>query len=153
MLGLGSFRDLFHPRKLDVYSFSLLALPIIFSLVGLLFFSGYNSVNIWERYDSVIFWERIVLVFMAFANGTLEEVLWRGVYIRLFSDDKLWGLVWPTIWFSLWHYAPGSMRASPYVLMGGALVFGGCLAWLAMKTDSILWSAVCHTLAGLITVI
>lgn len=151
ILGWGSFRGLFHSRKLDIISFLLVAFPIIFSLAGKLFFSGYGSV--WGRYATVNFWERMYYVFMAFANGTLEEVLWRGVYIKLFPNDKLRGLIWPTIWFSLWHYAPGSMHAGPYVLMGGALFLGGCLAWLAMRTNSIRWPAVCHTLAGLITVI
>lgn len=151
ILGLDSFRDLFHSRKLDIYSFSLLAFPIIFSLVGKLFFSG--SGGVWGRYATFDFWEKTVYVSTAFGNGTLEEVLWRGVYIKLFQKEKLWGLVWPTIWFSLWHYAPGSMGASPYVLMGGAFVLGGCLALLAMKTNSVRWSAVSHTLASLITVI
>ncbi|MFQ6126396.1 MAG: hypothetical protein ACE5R6_17560 [Candidatus Heimdallarchaeota archaeon] len=53
ILGWGSFRDLFHSNKLDMYSVLLLASPIIFSLVGKLLFSGYGS--IWERYVSVNF--------------------------------------------------------------------------------------------------
>jgi len=99
--------------------------------------------------------ERVALVFMSFINGTLEEVLWRGVYVELFPGKPLWGVVWPTLWFALWHYAPGSVSplTDVWTLMAGAGVFGACLSWLAMRTRSIRWAAASHTLAGLAQVL
>jgi hypothetical protein len=31
--------------------------------------------------------QRIILLFMAFANGILEEILWRGTFITLFPGN------------------------------------------------------------------
>jgi len=97
-----------------------------------------------------------VLVVQSFVNGTLEEVLWRGVYIELFPGDRLWGFGWPTVWFALWHLAPGSI--SPLTNRGGAwwlvrAVFGACWGWLALRTGSIRYSAASHILAGLARVL
>jgi hypothetical protein len=95
--------------------------------------------------------EKVVLVFMAFMNGFGEEVLWRGVYVALFPDSRWWGAVWPTLWFALWHYAPGSISPLTDVrtLMVGAGVLGASLSWLSLKTQSIRTAALSHTLAGL----
>lgn len=99
--------------------------------------------------------EKAILVCMAFMNGIGEEVLWRGVYVALFPDSRFWGAVWPTLWFALWHYAPGSVSPLTDVrpLMIGAGVLGACLSWLALKTQSIRSAAVAHTLAGLAQVL
>jgi len=70
---------------------------------------------------------------MTLMNSFWEEVLWRGVYITLFPDSRWWGIVWPTVWFALWHYAPGSVSplADVRMLMIGAGVLEprsvGCL--------------------------
>ena len=106
-------------------------------------------------YDQADLWGRMVLFFMAFANGILEEVLWRGVFITLFPGNLKWSVVWPTLWFALWHLAPGliSISFSPGVLMAGAAVFGACWGWLAMKSNSIRWSAISHILTGLVRVL
>ena len=99
--------------------------------------------------------EKAVLVFMAVMNGIGEEVLWRGVYVTLFPDSRWWGAVWPTIWFALWHYAPGSVSplTDVRVLMMGAGVLGACLSWLSLKTHSIRTAALSHVLGGLAQVL
>jgi hypothetical protein len=45
--------------------------------------------------------------------GTLEEVLWRGVYLELFPRSARWGVVWPSVFFALWHFAPDSAAIAP----------------------------------------
>jgi membrane protease YdiL (CAAX protease family) len=35
-----------------------------------------------------------------------EEVLWRGVYIHVFKDNKWLSILYAFIGFALWHYAP-----------------------------------------------
>jgi membrane protease YdiL (CAAX protease family) len=96
--------------------------------------------------------EKFVLVLMAFLNGILEEVLWRGVYIELFPNKLLWGNIWPTVWFALWHYAPGSVSplANVWVLMTGAGVLGASLSWLTKQTRSISLAVTSHTVSGLV---
>jgi membrane protease YdiL (CAAX protease family) len=96
-------------------------------------------------------WEIVVWILMSLGNGFFEEILWRGVYLHLFPEDKLRGFAWPTFWFALWHYAPGSISpwTGVWTLMAGAAGLGACVGWLALKTRSIRWSVVSHTLSGL----
>jgi membrane protease YdiL (CAAX protease family) len=142
MLGWDGFRGLFRSRKLGLSEWGLMFFYPTMAFIGTFLF---------EQQQREIP-EMILYIFMSFGNGFFEEILWRGVYVRLFPEDKLWGFVWPTLWFAIWHYAPGSI--SPWtnvgVLMAGALGLGACVGWLAMKTGSIRWSIISHTLSGLI---
>jgi membrane protease YdiL (CAAX protease family) len=97
----------------------------------------------------------IIWVGMSVGNGVFEEILWRGVYPILFPDSKLLGFVWPAIWFSIWHFAPGSLSQNfqPYVLVSGALMLGVFLGWGSFKTKSLLWTSSGHTLSGLLQLI
>jgi hypothetical protein len=96
--------------------------------------------------------EPLLWILMAVGNGILEEVLWRGVYAVHFPDSVLWGVAWPTLWFALWHIAPGqvSMGSRAWVLVSGAAVFGLAMAWVAHKTGSIRWTILSHFLAGVV---
>jgi membrane protease YdiL (CAAX protease family) len=96
----------------------------------------------------------LLLLSTSFGNGFFEEVLWRGVYLKLFPDDVLWRLVWPGIWFALWHYVPGSVAPDGNVLglMIGSGMMGFYLGFLAKKTDTIWWTIVAHTLGGMIMI-
>jgi membrane protease YdiL (CAAX protease family) len=137
-------RELFEPRRLGALEWSLLILPPAITFIGR-FVMDYGQPGLREV---------VMQVLMSFANGTLEEVLWRGTYVKLFPGDKLWGFAWPTAWFALWHSAPGSVsQFSVWTLMAGAAVFGACWGWLALKTGSIRYSAISHTLAGLARVL
>jgi membrane protease YdiL (CAAX protease family) len=142
MLGWDGFRGLFRSRRLRLSEWGLMFFYPAMAFIGTFLFE--------QRQREIS--EMILYVFMSFGNGFFEEILWRGVYIKLFPEDKLWGFLWPTLWFAIWHYAPGSISpwTNVWVLMGGALGLGACVGWLAMKTDSIRWSMISHTLSGLI---
>ena len=64
-------------------------------------------------------------------------------------------IAWPTIWFALWHFAPGSVSqdGNPLPLVIGSGFFGLLLGFLAWKTDSIFWCIVAHVVGGLIIVL
>jgi len=81
-----------------------------------------------------------------------EEVLWRGVYSVHFADSVRWGVAWPTLWFALWHFAPGwvALGSRAWVLVAGAAVFGLTMSWVAYKTRSIRWTIASHFLAGVV---
>jgi membrane protease YdiL (CAAX protease family) len=88
---------------------------------------------------------------LASVNATGEEILWRGLYRRMFPGDTWLGLVWPTIGFGVWHFAPQSVRpntrpggAWSFVLVAG--VFGLGWAWLAQRSGSIRWTTAAHIL-------
>jgi membrane protease YdiL (CAAX protease family) len=97
----------------------------------------------------------LLLISSAFGNGFFEEILWRGVSMQLFPDSILFRLVWPSVWFALWHYVPGSISPSGNVLglMVGAGFFGFYMSYLAKKTNGIWWCIVAHTVGGIIMVI
>lgn len=71
-------------------------------------------------------------------NGVFEELVWRGVCSRLFSNSTLLGIAWPSAWFGLWHLGPASAPPDGEVitLVIGAATFGLHLAYLARRTGS-----------------
>jgi membrane protease YdiL (CAAX protease family) len=91
----------------------------------------------------------------ALGNGFFEELLWRGLYMELFPDRIFYRIIWPSIWFALWHYAPGSVSANsnPLALIIGAGLFGFLLAFLAKKTGGIWWGVVAHVVGGIVMII
>ncbi len=143
MLGRQRLRALFRHQRMPPTAWILVILPPAAALIG-------RFVTESDRAGYVA----VAWVMMAFVNGTLEEVLWRGVYVELFPSNRLWGLVWPTLWFALWHFAPGSvaMGSQVWVLVLGAALFGAGMGWVALKTGSIRWTAASHVLAGVFQV-
>lgn len=94
----------------------------------------------------------LVWLGMSVGNGVFEEILWRGVYTTLFPNSKLFGFAYPAIWFSIWHFAPGSLSQNfqPLVLVSGALMLGVFFGWGAFKTKSLFWASTSHILSGLL---
>jgi membrane protease YdiL (CAAX protease family) len=86
---------------------------------------------------------------LGIVTGVAEEVLWRGVYLRLFPDNPWWSAVYPSLAFGVWHAAPLSVLPSRYP--GGAFAFvaystvlGLSYATAARRTRSIRWVAISH---------
>jgi hypothetical protein len=138
LLGWSEARDLLRAGPMSPLSWVLVTLPPVMAAVGRL--AGA------EGPDRPLLWAAMALV-----NGALEEMLWRGMYVRLFPGRLRWALAWPTVWFALWHLAPGSvaMGSDVWVLIGGAAVLGAALGWVAVRSRSIRWTVVSHMLAGL----
>jgi hypothetical protein len=93
----------------------------------------------------------LVSVLYALANGTMEEFLWRGTYLVAFPDSWGWGLVYPAIWFGLWHISPlaadldnSILDSLPFALMsiGLGLIWG----WVARTSGSIRFVVIAHVL-------
>ena len=82
----------------------------------------------------------LLLTVTAFGNGLFEELLWRGVYLRLFVDRRCYRVVWPSVWFGLWHVAPVTARHGPVVVyVVGATLLGLYLAFIAERTGGVFW--------------
>ncbi len=147
ILGKENLITIIRPRKITIKIFLLISFPILMSsLYKLIPGMGYEKPSIW------IF---LLLLSTTFGNGFFEEVLWRGVYMKLFPNNFMFRIIWPTIWFAIWHYAPGSVHSDSNViaLMIGAGVFGFYLSSLAKLTDTIWWTIVIHILSGIIMII
>jgi len=142
MIGTKKLRDLFKWHRPNTLGWFMLIFPPAIT------FLGRFVLDKQPRQAK----EKTILVFMSFMNGILEEVLWRGVYIELFPNNPLWGNIWPTIWFALWHYAPGSISplADVWTLMVGAGVLGALLSWVTKQSRSVCLAAASHTISGLV---
>ncbi len=91
----------------------------------------------------------VLSALIALINATCEEILWRGVYFKVFPGSIWWGYLYPAIWFGLWHYAPQSVLTSSYPggahsLVFFAVILGLMWGWIAWKTKSICWTTLAH---------
>ncbi len=84
-------------------------------------------------------------------NGIVEEILWRGLFLDYFPGNLIWGIVYPSIMFGVWHICPQSILENK--LPGGVFSFilysillGLTYGFAAGQTGSIFWPAVSHIL-------
>lgn len=147
MLGKNTIINLVLPQKIGLTAILLTAIPIIFAAIGR-YFMGI-------KYEKASKWILLGLLVTAVGNGVFEEILWRGTYLELFPGNILFQIIWPSFWFGLWHYAPGSVssRGNAHNLVVGAVFLGLFLSILARQTDTIFWPILGHTLAGIVMVI
>lgn len=147
VLGKDAALELIQPGKFDLNAMLLALIPVIFSVIGRYQFG--------VQYEKASTLAGLALLATAVGNGLFEEVFWRGTFLRLFPSSALLAMLWPSVWFALWHYVPGSVSSSGGVLrlMVGAAFFGLFLSYLARRTDTIFWGILSHTLAGIIMVV
>ena len=146
ILGKESILRIIRPQKLTLRIFLLVLFPLLMT------FLYKNTAGMeYDKPDVLIF---LLVVSSAFGNGFFEEVFWRGIYMELFPDNLLFRMVWPSIWFSLWHYIPGSLSPSGNVagLMIGAAIMGFYWSFLAKQTGTIWWGILAHVIGGFIVI-
>lgn len=147
LIGKASIHELIQPQRLTMEIFVLLLIP----LVG----AGLYRLVPGMEYAKPQTWIFILLISTNFGNGFFEELFWRGVYLELFPDNLLLGLIWPSLWFALWHYAPGSVAPKGNVvgLMVGSGIMGFYLSFLARHTGTIWWTMLVHAIGGFIMIL
>jgi len=147
LIGKTSIIKLIQPQRLTLEIFILLLIP----LVG----AGFYRLIPGMEYDKPQTWIFFILLSTNFGNGFFEELLWRGVYLELFPGNLLLGMIWPSLWFALWHYAPGSVAPNGNVigLMVGSGIMGFYLSFLARRTGTIWWTIIMHTIGGFIMIV
>ena len=87
-------------------------------------------------------------------NSTCEEMLWRGVYARAFPNRLFLGFIYPAIGFAVWHISPQLVMPSeggmlPFVV--SAFFLGLVYGLAAYRTGSVRWTALSHSLNGILT--
>ena len=145
IIGKEAIKTLIRPQKPDKKILLLVAIPLLGAVAGRLILGGYEKESVWIA----------LLIFSTpFGNGFFEEVLWRGVYVKLFPNHIFLWMIWPSVWFALWHYVPGSVSSgNPAGLMIGAGVMGLYLSYLAKKRNTVWWGIVVHIVGGFIMVV
>jgi len=147
LLGPDTVLRLVCPKRIEPGAILFTAVPVIFAAGG--------RILMGIKYAKPEPWALFALLATAIGNGLFEELLWRGTYLALFPNSILFQMLWPSVWFGLWHYAPGSVSpgARPLGLMVSALFLGLFLSFLARQTGTLWWPILAHTLAGIIMVI
>ena len=147
LVGKKRLGQIVRPHRPNITVVLLVIFPAGMAAVAkLLTGMGYHKPEIWV-------W--LLYSSSAFGNGFFEELMWRGVYMELFPRRIFYRIIWPSICFALWHYAPGSVSANPnpLALIVGAGLFGFLLAFLAKKTGGIWWCVVAHVLGGIVMIL
>jgi membrane protease YdiL (CAAX protease family) len=94
----------------------------------------------------------LIAIPAATINGLCEEILWRGLYVSLFPDNFWLAIAFPAIGFALWHLAPLQVISeggkSAFVL--STFFLGLAYGWIALQTGSALWTALSHSLSGIL---
>jgi hypothetical protein len=89
---------------------------------------------------------------LATLNGFCEEILWRGLYVRLFPRNPWLGILFPSLGFALWHLAPQVVFPAENVI--GFVISTFFLAlpygYIAWRTGSARWTAISHSLSGIL---
>lgn len=89
---------------------------------------------------------------LATLNGLCEEILWRGLYVRLFPRMPWLAIVYPSLGFAFWHLAPQVIfpaeNVSGFVISTFFLALPYGL--IAYKTGSARWTAISHSLSGIL---
>jgi len=150
MIGAQGLKDLLKPQKLTWKIALLLSVPLLGA-------GGAKLVPGMGEYEKNTMLISILVISTAFGNGFFEELLWRGVYTRVFPNNIFLRMFWPAIWFGLWHYIPVSINnheiSGLVGMMIGPLMMGLYLSYMTHKTNTIWWAIVFHTIGGLIMVL
>jgi len=148
IIGWENIKTLVRPQRPTKKVLLLVAIPLLGALI-VQFMPGMG-------YEKSSVWILLLLLSSTIGNGFFEELLWRGVYVRLFPDSIFYRMIWPGIWFALWHYVPGSVSSGSVAgligLMAGAGVMGLYLSYLTRKTNTLWWSILVHFIGGIIMV-
>ena len=149
IIGKEDIVALIHPQKPT----KAIILPISIILVGAL---SARLLVPGIEYEKQSLWIYILLLSTCFGNGFFEELLWRGVYYKLFPNNIFYRMIWPSIWFGIWHFVPVSINNNEFsALLGmiiGPILMGLVLSYMTNKTNTLWWSILAHTVGGIIMV-
>jgi uncharacterized protein len=94
----------------------------------------------------------LLAVPLATVNGCCEEILWRGLYVRAFPGNPWLGVIVPAIGFALWHFVPQTIFPAENQLgfVLSTLFLGLVYGFIAYRTGSAKWTAISHSLSGIL---
>jgi hypothetical protein len=95
----------------------------------------------------------LLVVLTAAVNGFVEELYWRGLYLREFGDDGRIGLWLATGLFGAWHVSLYLIEGISYrgglgALVGGATMMGLLWSYASRRVGNIAASSMAHSLVN-----
>ncbi len=87
---------------------------------------------------------------LSIINGFCEELFWRGLYVKEFPNNILWGIIIPSLFFSLWHFAPqlAIPQRNKIIFVLSTLPLGITNGIVSYRTGSAKWSSIGHSVGG-----
>lgn len=94
----------------------------------------------------------LIAIPIATLNGICEELLWRGVYVRVFPGNFWLAIIFPAIGFAFWHLVPLQVFSveDQWAFVLSTFFLGLAYGFIAYKTGSAKWPAISHSLNGII---
>lgn len=91
----------------------------------------------------------VLVLAMAILNGSIEEIYWRGLYLKEFGNNIVIGLFLSTILFGAWHFSLWFAKGIEYsggllALVGGAYLMGLLWSYSSRKIGNIRMCIVGH---------
>jgi len=85
-------------------------------------------------------------------NGLCEEILWRGLYTRMFPENIWLAILFPAVGFALWHLVPLSVFSdgNKWAFILSTFFLGLAYGFIAYRTGSVTWTAISHSLNGIL---
>jgi membrane protease YdiL (CAAX protease family) len=89
---------------------------------------------------------------LATINGVCEEILWRGLYVRVFPKNLWLGILFPAIGFALWHFAPAQVfyEGNTAAFIVSTFFLGLAYGFIAYRCGSARWTAISHSINGVL---
>ena len=110
----------------------------------------------WVMYGKAFLAGSLLLILLAIPlatlNGFCEEIFWRGMFVKAFPDNPWLGIVYPAVGFAIWHFIPQSVfpADNAYSFVLSTLFLGLVYGTIAYRTGSAKWTAISHSLNGIL---
>ena len=97
----------------------------------------------------------LIILGISIVNGTIEEVYWRGLYIKIFKENRYLILIVSPLLFTLMHGSFLAIKGVTYhggisALVGGALFMGFLWSYVSLKLNSIRYCIAAHILVNIL---
>ena len=140
----------------DIYHVSFIVIANILFVSAIYFILKYLSAISFIQFDSPLFGDfsslsigilLLYLLAVVILSPTIEEILFRGIFLRRFNKELnniTWAILISSILFGICHTFGGIL---------GAILFGICVSILYIKSGNILVPILAHFLNNLISFI
>ena len=121
---------------------------LIFLVVPLVFVYSYEFPIVIKHIDAIIIISSFTL---AFVNATAEEILWRGIFLKIPGNDSKVYILFSSFGFAIWHFAPqiiytNQQPGGAISFVGFAFILGLLFSAVVKDTRSIFLTIVAHAL-------
>ena len=96
----------------------------------------------------------ILVLVVAILNGLIEEIYWRGLYLKEYGSSLLIGFILSTLLFTTWHFSLWYAKGIEYqggllALVGGAFIMGLLWSFISRKVKSIKICIIAHIIVNI----